>query len=667
MLIRRRILIAAVWWILAVFMMGGMLPAYGQNTPDAAPPNLLIKIRNIDRMLQDLEALMPSNPGADASSQTAMIRGMLQGTDWIDPTRSIVAGMNYDGQVTSWLVLVPFQAPNENFQSAYGAIAGEDYYAMRFPPAPEMKLSGPERNFLVQASRQSSEANILVEMAAHDVLLKSENQIEAAIQAMAASTTSGDAQAPFTPEETQIMVRDFMAAFKQVDTLRLGLDIDSEALMLLLDVKGTQGSYLSGLLTDQKTDVRLGAYQPDYPMQFRSRAYNMVGVMQMLGASFGQIYTKMGFDFDELAEIAKGLTGEMAGGMALDQNGMTFEMVYALHDTVNGETYLTQVYLPWFEKYNRRMAALMEDQTGQPVTPLYERMPDTTVAGKNVIGVRTRFPAMTPTGNQMPANAIFQDYQTRMTAVGDLILAASSDATIEKMINQVDGLQKTPAEGPLAEFSMDMGAYLRGLQSLMPDSGQAVAIPADIGDLTMQATMQEGELTTRTRINVQDIQQMVTLFASLSARMAEGQGGSGAGTAAGQPVSEAPQTTAPDAAVLNTPAYWMDRGGLLSAYGNYKGAVRCYQKALDLAPGLAEAHFQQGVAYGELGRFDAAVNAISRAIDRMPTNGAYFYGRARVYLLAGDEDLAMKDFMEAGFLGNDDARDYLRSAGVDWN
>ena len=190
------------------------------------------------------------------------------------------------------------------------------------------------------------------------------------------------------------MVRDFMAALKQVDTLRLGLNIDSDVLLLLLDVKGTQASYLAGLLTDPKADVRLGAYQPDYPMQFRSRAYNMAGVMQMLGASFGQMYNKMGFDFDELAEIAKGLTGEMAGGMALDQNGMTFEMVYALHDTVNGEAYLTQVYLPWFEKYNLRMAALMENQTGQSVTPLYERMPDTTVAGKKVIGVRTRFPAM---------------------------------------------------------------------------------------------------------------------------------------------------------------------------------------------------------------------------------------------------------------------------------
>jgi Flp pilus assembly protein TadD len=667
MLIRRRILLTAVWGGLAIFMMGAMLPAYGQTKQDAAPPNFLIKIRNIERILQDLETLMPSNPGADTSSQTAMIKGMLQGTDWIDPSRSIVAGMNYDGQATSWLVLVPFQAPNDNFQGAYGAIAGEDYYIMRFPPAPEMKLSDSERDYLVQASRQSSEANILVEMAAHDVLRQSENQIEAAIQGMAASTIHGDTQTPFTPEETQIMVRDMMAAFKQVDTLRLGLNIDSQALMLLMDVKGTQGSYLSGLLTDQKTDVRLGAYQPDYPMQFRSRAYNMAGVMQLLGASFGQIYNKMGFDFDELAEIAKGLTGEMAGGMALDQNGMTFEMVYALHDKVNGETYLTQVYLPWFEKYNRRMAALMEDQTGQPVTPLYERTPDTTVAGKHVIGVRTRFPVMAPSGNQAPANAIFQDYQTRMTAVDDLILVASSDAVIEKMINQQKGFQKAPAEGPLAEFSMDLGAYLRGLQRLMPDSGRAVAIPADIGNLTMQATMQEGELATRTRIDVQDIQQIATLFASLSTRMAEGPQTASAETVAGQPVSDAARTATPDAAVLNTPAYWMDRGGLLSAYGNYKGAVRCYQKALDLAPDLAEAHFQQGVAYGELGRFDAAVNAISRAIDRMPTNGAYFYGRARVYLLAGDEDLAMKDFMEAGFLGNDDARNYLKSAGVDWN
>jgi len=68
-----------------------------------------------------------------------------------------------------------------------------------------------------------------------------------------------------------------------------------------------------------------------------------------------------------------------------------------------------------------------------------------------------------------------------------------------------------------------------------------------------------------------------------------------------------------------------------------------------------------------LGRYEVAVQAISRAIDRMPTKGEYFYGRGRVYLLAGEDELAMKDFMEAGFLGNADARAYLQRKGVDWN
>ena len=133
------------------------------------------------------------------------------------------------------------------------------------------------------------------------------------------------------------------------------------------------------------------------------------------------------------------------------------------------------------------------------------------------------------------------------------------------------------------------------------------------------------------------------------------------------PPEASPRKQTPSPAIQNSPAYWMDRGGLLSSYGNYRAAARSYQKAIDLAPDLAEAHFQLGVAYGEMGRFEAAVKAMSRAIDRSPTKGAYFYGRGRVYLLAGDEELAMQDFMEAGFLGNEDARVYLKHQGVEWN
>jgi tetratricopeptide (TPR) repeat protein len=340
-------------------------------------------------------------------------------------------------------------------------------------------------------------------------------------------------------------------------------------------------------------------------------------------------------------------------------------MIYGLHESVDGEAYLTNVYLPWFENYNRRMAAFMEGQTGRSMGALYERMPDSRVAGNKVIGVRTRFPAMSPAGNQMPLGTRPQNYETRMTTVNGLVLVASSDALIAKMIAQVDGLQPAPAQGPMATFALDLGAYLRGIQELMPDTGQTVNIPDDLGNLTMQADMQDGELSTRTHIKVRDLQQMANLLARLSAgKTAERTGAPAA--APTETVAEVQETAEPVPDIRDTAAYWMDRGGLLSAYGNYRGAARSFQKALELAPDRAEGHFQLGVAYGELGRFDAAINAISRAIDRMPANGAYFYGRARVYLLAGDEELAMKDFMEAAFLGDEKARTYLKHAGMDW-
>lgn len=114
----------------------------------------------------------------------------------------------------------------------------------------------------------------------------------------------------------------------------------------------------------------------------------------------------------------------------------------------------------------------------------------------------------------------------------------------------------------------------------------------------------------------------------------------------------------------DSPGYWYDRGGLQSAYGAYGAATRSFRKAITMAPRNADAYFQLGVAYGELRQFEAAVKAMTRAIDLDTDQSAYYYGRGRVYLLAGQGDLAMRDFMEAGFLGHPDARAYLQDAGV---
>ncbi len=138
-----------------------------------------------------------------------------------------------------------------------------------------------------------------------------------------------------------------------------------------------------------------------------------------------------------------------------------------------------------------------------------------------------------------------------------------------------------------------------------------------------------------------------------------------AGAAAG--VSQK-ASAAPAAPKMGTPqavpGCWYDRGGLQSAYGAYEAAVRSYRQAITMAPHDADAHFQLGVAHGELHAFEAAVRAMTRAIDLDADESAYYYGRGRIYLLMGAEDLATRDFMEAGFRGHRDARAYLQDAGL---
>jgi tetratricopeptide (TPR) repeat protein len=382
-------------------------------------------------------------------------------------------------------------------------------------------------------------------------------------------------------------------------------------------------------------------------------------VMQMLGASFGSLYRQMGFDFDELAEMAKSFTGEMAGGMAFEPEGLRFETLSVLHPGVDGTLFLESVYLPWFERYNRRMAETLQARSGRPVAPLYERTPDTTVGGQRVIGVRTRFSALSPSGDPMAAPWLGdgQSYETRLAAMGDLVLMASSDALIGDLIVAAATLESSPAKGPMASLDMDLAAYVQGLsQALAPGSGPLSAA-GDLGPMIMQADFDNGRATSRTTFRPNDLQQLAAVFTALAAQSAAAAGETGtAATGDSGAVSAA--------AGSNQVAYWMNRGGLYSTYGSYQAAVSAYQKALALEPGLAEAHFQMGVAYAELGADEAALKAIDRAIDLDPTQGAYFYGRGWVYLRAGDDAQAMRDFTEAGILGNPDALEALKKAGV---
>ena len=105
--------------------------------------------------------------------------------------------------------------------------------------------------------------------------------------------------------------------------------------------------------------------------------------------------------------------------------------------------------------------------------------------------------------------------------------------------------------------------------------------------------------------------------------------------------------------------YWFDKGALCATYGNDTAAIKYFQKVIALNPQRSGAYFSQGISYGQLGEFDKAVPLVNKAIEMEPQNGLYLYGRARVHLLAGDQDTAMADFKKAAELDDEDAQAYL--------
>ena len=111
----------------------------------------------------------------------------------------------------------------------------------------------------------------------------------------------------------------------------------------------------------------------------------------------------------------------------------------------------------------------------------------------------------------------------------------------------------------------------------------------------------------------------------------------------------------------NDADYWFDKGALCATYGNDPAAIKYFQKAISLDPQRNDAYFEQGISYGQLENFLKAIALINQAIEMNPHNGLYFYGRARVHLLAGEKEKAMADFKKAAQLDDEDAQNYLNA------
>ena len=650
--------LSAVLFCLAL-VLGGPGPLLAQQG-QASPLDMVVKITRIQETLDLIDDLAGMEPGQSPSAQ---LKGMLQGTDWIDPTRSIVIGLEFiagQGQQPKASLLVPFREANEDFQSTFNALPGPDYYLMSLPPGPGQDISETTKEALIVAATSESKGVLTMEMALSKLMGAADAQIKAGLSNLDhIAPPEGTQKFGPTPQDVKQAAMKMLDTAAQVEVLTMVLDLDKNRFATSFELQAGPETELADLFVEGGKTSLLASFKPTHQINFRYRSFDMAALVEFINDCFGDLYQKMGIDFSEIAAMCESFTGEMAGGMSFGEEGIAMEVISVLKDTpaTAAPDFLETVYVPWMAKYTQDMAAMLEQQTGTKMESFFARTPESTVAGHKVMGMKTQLPF--PQGPQTPGadeTLAWTAYEMRMTTVGNLLLAADTDEAIARLIDVAKTVKEEPAEGPLMTMEMDMGGYLDFLAKMMPQS--APPLPK-LGKMVFDFDVTAGRASGNFAIMTDDIKTMIAHFKNIGPLAPVTEEAKAPAESVG-PKAEAKEKP-PEPPKEDPSTQQLHKGALCATYGNDKAAIAYFQKAIELDPENSGAYFQRGISLGELGQYEEAVASIDKAIDMGHREGLYLYGRGRVHLLSGDEASALEDFKAAASLGNRDAKEYLGS------
>jgi len=109
-----------------------------------------------------------------------------------------------------------------------------------------------------------------------------------------------------------------------------------------------------------------------------------------------------------------------------------------------------------------------------------------------------------------------------------------------------------------------------------------------------------------------------------------------------------------------------NRGIAYSILGSYKQAIGDFDRAIVTNPKYAEAYYNRGINYGRLGNYKQALGDFDRAIEFNPKYAEAYYNRAASYYSLGNQRQAFEDLKTAARFGDEDAKKFLRSQGINW-
>ena len=113
------------------------------------------------------------------------------------------------------------------------------------------------------------------------------------------------------------------------------------------------------------------------------------------------------------------------------------------------------------------------------------------------------------------------------------------------------------------------------------------------------------------------------------------------------------------------PAFY-NRGIAYGRLGNYRQAIEDYGRAIEAGLETAEPYYNRGLAYAQLGDYRKAIENYDRAVYINPGYASAYNNRGLARLEIGDRGQAIEDFMTAARLNNENAKNFLKSHGIDW-
>jgi len=282
--------------------------------------DIIIKISRLHQTIDVIDNMAAVDIDQPTSAPSFFLRSFLFGTDWIDPARSIVIGINFDNMASDtkpvMAALVPYIRQNEDFHISYGAVSKIDHYLISLPPGEGGGVSNQMALDLAQASLKKQTGLLSMELAASQLLNKADSQIQKMLLELDAkmgdqTTSPNDPTNDLTPEDINKLLNGLIKAAKQLETFSMGMDISASELIIFSDALALKKTDLSKLFTRSAASKtsRMGKYTPKHHINFKSTSYDFKGMITFFNEIFGEFYKKIGLDLAHIESMASHFTG----------------------------------------------------------------------------------------------------------------------------------------------------------------------------------------------------------------------------------------------------------------------------------------------------------------------------------------------------------------------